>query len=65
MDTAKIFCDDCDKWYTVEFMWASDLPEMTCPKCNGNNLWFGEIIQEEEITDDSITLGRGGRGAPG
>jgi len=55
---AKIFCDECDKWYLVEYNLTSELLESKCPKCGSNKIWFGEI---ECNRSDTIIMGRGGR----
>jgi hypothetical protein len=61
INKVKIFCDDCDKWHTVEFTLTSDLFGVICPKCKGNKTWIGDI-EIEDKDDNDIVLGRGGRG---
>ena len=57
MDKARIYCEDCDEWFIVEFNYVSELPETRCPKCNENNIWFGDI---ECDRSQPIIMGRGG-----
>ena len=59
---AEIFCDDCDKKYTVEFENTSDLFGVVCPKCKGSKTWIMDVENDPDIADNPITLGRGGRG---
>jgi len=61
MGNAKIFCDECNKWYTVEFTLTSDLFDIECPKCKGNQTWIGDV-ENDEPNNNEIVLGRGGRG---
>lgn len=60
MGIAKVFCDDCDKWYKVKFESTSDLSEMKCPKCKSAKIWFNEIIDNDK-DDTLLVIGRGGR----
>jgi len=60
MGIAKIFCDNCDKWHEVNFEYASDLPDIVCPKCISDSIWFGDITDEDK-DDGPIEIGRGGR----
>ena len=60
MGIVKIFCDDCNKWHEVEFEFPSELPNMTCPKCKSERVWFGDIV-DEDMNEESLTMGRGGR----
>ena len=57
---ADLFCDDCDKWYIVEFEYVSELPTINCPECNSKNTWFGDIETDDNDWKE-IVMGRGGR----
>ena len=58
MGTAEVFCDDCDKWYTIEYEFVSDLFGIKCPECKSDSVWFGDIDDGEDPCD--VQLGRGG-----
>ena len=63
MSSAKVYCDDCEIWYDVEFINISDLPDMKCPKCKSDKIYFGDITQDDiEDCDKDVVLGRGGCG---
>jgi len=57
MTEANIYCDDCEKWFKVEYKQVSDLPEMICPICKKDNIWFGDIETED---NEPLVMGRGG-----
>jgi len=60
MRKAKIICDDCDKTYDIDYEQPSDLFNIKCPDCNGDNTWILNVIDDEN-NDKVITIGRGGR----
>ena len=58
MANAKVYCEDCDKWFTIDFTLTSELFDLKCTKCKGNNIWFGSI--ETGDNNNNIILGKGG-----
>ena len=57
MNKANIFCDNCNKWFVIDYEYVGELPEMVCPKCHGDHIWFGEI---ECDRSKPLVMGRGG-----
>jgi len=57
MGKANLYCENCEQWYTIEYDYVSDLFGRKCPKCNGDETWFGEI---ECDRSGEIEMGRGG-----
>jgi len=56
MGKTKIYCDDCNKEYIINYF---DPTNTKCPKCKGNNIWFMEVNFDEPKVDNVI-LGNGG-----
>ena len=60
IDIAELYCEDCDKWYNINYKYVSELFGRQCPKCNSDNTWFGEILCDKS---DELVLGKGGCGS--
>jgi len=57
MDKAEMYCDNCEEWYTIEYIFISELFKLNCPKCHGDHIWFGEIDCDRS---GELIMGRGG-----
>ena len=54
---ANYYCENCDKWYKCKFDMTSELLDIVCPDCGGNDIWFGDIDTGYKT---EIVMGRGG-----
>jgi hypothetical protein len=63
--TLKLYCNDCNKQHTLKFEFVSDLFSLKCPECSSEDIFFQDIISPNSIKEDTIVLGKGGRGRCG
>ena len=63
--TLKLYCNDCNKQHTLKFEFISDLFSLKCPECGSDDIFFRDIISPNNIKEDTIVLGKGGRGRCG
>lgn len=57
MDTAIIYCVDCDKASEVKFDYLSEIFDPGCPICKGQNIFLQEVIYKEQLKEKKVKLG--------
>lgn len=55
-----IYCEKCDKQHETDIESTSDLPDVKCPKCKSDRIFFVELGFKKD--NRKLEMGKGGCG---
>lgn len=59
MIKATIWCVKCEKTFDITLEWTYEIPNVSCPKCGNQNIFFRDLNIDEGVSvDNSKTKSR-------